>query len=161
MKGIEEDVVNIQFDPFVKSRAFILTMTKHHYVTTDKGKSWSKFTSNVYEFDGKGLASVPKLEFNAADPNLLLMSNYECPDENYSHRCQHVFHYTKDGFKSASRDYQSMHMFVGSQGPRKNLKLQTREPFTVQKMNSTLTSTLSSLVFTNLMTFSSPRKNLI
>ncbi|CAD1808071.1 unnamed protein product [Candida parapsilosis] len=103
VKGIEEDVVNIQFDPFVKSRAFILTMTKHHYVTTDKGKSWSKFTSNVYEFDGKGLASVPKLEFNAADPNLLLMSNYECPDENYSHRCQHVFHYTKDGFKSASK----------------------------------------------------------
>lgn len=103
VKGIEDKVVNIQFDPFVKSRAFILTMTKNHFVTNDAGKSWSKFTSDVYDFDGDGLASIPKLEFNAADPNLLLMSNYQCPDQKYDHRCQHVFHYTTDGFKSASK----------------------------------------------------------
>ncbi|KAI5949738.1 VPS10 [Candida theae] len=103
VKGIEDKVVSIQFDPFVKDRAFILTMTKTHFVTNDQGKSWSKFTSDVYDFDGNGLASVPKLEFNAADPNLLLMSNYQCPDENYNHKCEHVFHYTKDGFKSASK----------------------------------------------------------
>lgn len=72
-------------------------------MTNDKGKSWSKFTSDVYEFDGNGMASEPKLEFNAADPNLLLMSNYQCPDEEYNHKCEHVFHYTTDGFKSASK----------------------------------------------------------
>ncbi|CCG23030.1 Pep1 protein [Candida orthopsilosis Co 90-125] len=103
VKGIEEAVVSIHFDPFVKSRAFILTMTKHHYMTNDKGESWSKFTSDVYEFDGNGMASESKLEFNAADPNLILMSNYQCPDEEYNHKCEHVFHYTRDGFKTASK----------------------------------------------------------
>ncbi|KAI5962248.1 VPS10 [Candida pseudojiufengensis] len=104
VKGIEEKVVQFEFDPFVKERAFIITATNNHYVTRDKGKNWSKFVSNIYEYNEDGLASIPKMEFNAKNPEMLLISNYQCPDSGeYNHKCQHIFHYTTDGFKSKSQ----------------------------------------------------------
>ncbi|CAK9436874.1 uncharacterized protein LODBEIA_P13960 [Lodderomyces beijingensis] len=101
---IKERAAGFQIDPFVKERAFVLTMTKSQYVTNDQGKSWRRFESEVFEFEGNGMASIPQLEFNAADPNMLLLSNYQCPNNaKYNHRCKHRYHYTTDGFKSGSK----------------------------------------------------------
>ncbi|KAI5954475.1 VPS10 [Candida jiufengensis] len=104
INDIKEKVIQFEFDPFVKERAFIITATNNHYVTRDKGKNWSKFVSNIYEYNEDGLASIPKMEFNAADSQMLMISNYQCPESGeYNHKCQHIFHYTTDGFKTKSK----------------------------------------------------------
>ena len=101
----DQHVVSFQIDPFLKDRAFVLTNTKTHFYTENQGKSWKKFDAPIYELKENGMASVPSIEFNAADSNLLIISNYQCPDSGkYSHRCEHKYHYTTDGFRSVSKE---------------------------------------------------------
>ncbi|KAI3402982.2 VPS10 [Candida oxycetoniae] len=101
---IKEHVESIVFDPFWKDRAFLLTMTKTHYFTTNKGKTWSKFDTELFDMSEENtFVTPPQLEFNAADANLLLIYNSRCYKQRDASSCKYKYFYTTDGFKKVSK----------------------------------------------------------
>ncbi|KAL6451017.1 VPS10 Vacuolar protein sorting/targeting protein 10 [Candida maltosa Xu316] len=95
----KEPVLFFEMDPFNNQRAFVLTKSKTQYFTEDQGKSWKSFEIDTFSNE---VASIPKITFNAANPNYLMVSEFECPDGSARlHRlCKHKYFYTTDGFKS-------------------------------------------------------------
>lgn len=97
----KKDVRALKFDAFVKERAFAFTSGSEHFVTNDKGKTWSKF--NSVNSGGKPLVGVSDVRVisNAADPKLILFNFLVCGDwfENPM-ACKSHHYYTTDGLKS-------------------------------------------------------------
>lgn len=95
------EMINIVHDPLVKNRAFAVGRESEHFVTNDKGKTWSKFTT--LDSKGKPLKDVDGLTVvpNAADPNLLLFRARSC-DGWFGdfESCKYHHYYTSDGLKS-------------------------------------------------------------
>lgn len=100
-EGVE--IIYYQFDPFNNDRAFAFTGDKSQFVTNDKGKSWSKFEilDPRNNKDHLVLDSIPRVVFNAKEPNLAIFEFYHCPDKKeFSNVCKHYHYYTADGFKT-------------------------------------------------------------
>lgn len=100
----KKDVRSVKFDPFIKERAFAFTSGGEHFVTNDKGKTWSKFS--VKDSKGNALLGVSMVTVvpNAADPNALIFNFKVCEDwyDNPLSCINHHF-YTVDGLKSGPK----------------------------------------------------------
>lgn len=100
-------VIGIQFDNFNKKRAFAFTTEKTQYVTTDQGKSWSKF--DLVSSDGKDAklttSNIPRVNVNADNQDLVLITVVDCEEGRHGHhtKCVNKHFVTKDGFKSNAK----------------------------------------------------------
>lgn len=96
------NIRRVHLDPFVKERAFAFSYGADHFVTNDKGKTWSKFTA--VDGNGKKLDGVSLMSFvpNVADPNLLLFRFEVCDGDDWfeNRKCENHHYYTTDGLKS-------------------------------------------------------------
>lgn len=86
-----EPVRMMQLDPYYKDRAFVFTFSNKHYVTNDKGETWSSF--NLKE--SPEVDYLPRVEINVENRDLLMIqlgcTLRDCTPKNY---------YSKDGLKS-------------------------------------------------------------
>lgn len=88
----EGKAVLLIMHPFDSKAAYILTAGKKHYMTGDRGESWT-------EFDSKATPSryqAEVLTFHAGDPKRIIFNGMDC-DEIF---CDEAATYTTDGFKS-------------------------------------------------------------
>ncbi|KAJ3206579.1 vacuolar protein sorting/targeting protein PEP1, partial [Dinochytrium kinnereticum] len=94
-----EDVKQVILHPFSKeTRAYAMTSGKTHYWTKDKGKSWTKFSTEYPAAldDGKG-----GLSFNAAEPDWVIFKGQKCKKEKeWFDQCQDEAFYTTNNFDS-------------------------------------------------------------
>lgn len=97
----DEKIIHLEMDPFLRTRAFAFTTDKNQYVTYDKGKNWHKFSIKNSKKEHVKIDSIPKVIFNAKNPNYALFEFYTCAKgQSFSELCEHVYFYTKDGFKN-------------------------------------------------------------
>jgi hypothetical protein len=83
----------VDLDPYYKDRAFAFSEDKTHFVTNDKGKSWSKFEIDTEESE----LSYPSISINEQNRDLVLFEYYHCTTRRH---CETRFYYSKNGFKS-------------------------------------------------------------
>ncbi|KAK4189727.1 hypothetical protein QBC35DRAFT_379527 [Podospora australis] len=81
-----------EFDP---KRAYILTASTHHYRTSDRGKTWEKWDSEVLPDEFRG----DLLQFHATDPDRIIFNGMTCRGMD----CWELAMYTTDGFKSPAK----------------------------------------------------------
>ncbi|KAJ3106319.1 vacuolar protein sorting/targeting protein PEP1 [Phlyctochytrium planicorne] len=95
-----EDIKVVVLHPFDKgSRAFAMTSGTSHYWTKDKGKSWSKFTTEYPpNLDDKG-----GLEFHAEELDWIIFKGSKCKKEKtWLDLCTDEAFYTKNSFSSST-----------------------------------------------------------
>ncbi|PKY15605.1 Oligoxyloglucan reducing end-specific cellobiohydrolase, partial [Rhizophagus irregularis] len=80
---------------FSEDRAYILTIGKTHYKTSDKGKSWQEFTTPI-----PPAKNVKVLSFHAHREDYLLFRGTKCTSWI---ECTDVTYYTTDGFGSSPK----------------------------------------------------------
>ncbi|KAL2911737.1 vacuolar protein sorting/targeting protein PEP1 [Polyrhizophydium stewartii] len=84
--------------PFAKdTTAILLTRGKTHYITTDRGASWSPFSFDVA--DEQSL--IGSLSFHATKPSHILYRGRKCEGSGTSRACRQDTFYTTDSFKSS------------------------------------------------------------
>lgn len=90
---------HIEFDPYVKNRAFAFSSEHTHFVTNDKGKSWKKF--DVTDNKGSPIKGMDysSFSYNVADLNMILMALSVCKG-GFFQSCKTYHVYTKDGLKT-------------------------------------------------------------
>ncbi|KAG9238283.1 hypothetical protein BJ875DRAFT_451561 [Amylocarpus encephaloides] len=75
--------------PYDNKRAYIITRERTHYLTTNRGKTWQKFTveanANIWQ---------SALTFHATDPKRIIFNAIECQGIF----CEEVTYYTTNGF---------------------------------------------------------------
>ncbi|KAG7660701.1 VPS10 [[Candida] subhashii] len=104
VKAIKDEVIYFEMDPYNNKRAFAMALSKSQYMTDDQGKTWKKYNVDLFDYNAEEMASIPKISFNAANSDYMMISNYHCPPgEKLSHRCKHKYFYTKDGFKTVEK----------------------------------------------------------
>ncbi|KAJ3036248.1 vacuolar protein sorting/targeting protein PEP1 [Rhizophlyctis rosea] len=81
------------------NRAVILSDSKEHWYTTDKGETWRKFTTDLKP--SKSAKSV--LAFNAQKPDYILLALEDCTTDGWFETCHDKTVYTTDGFKSTPK----------------------------------------------------------
>ena len=81
--------------PFNKEVAYVLGRKHEHWITNDRGKSWTKFKTEAAPSIFK-----PPLNFHALDSNKVLIHTQECRSP---FDCEDKDYYTTDGFKSLER----------------------------------------------------------
>ncbi|ODV67153.1 hypothetical protein HYPBUDRAFT_153057 [Hyphopichia burtonii NRRL Y-1933] len=97
----DSTVIHISFDPFNMERAVAFTNGEKHFVTNDRGKSFSSFLLKGNKEKNPTINSPPQITYNAKKKELALVEFYSCPDnEIFSDGCDVVHFLTKDGFKS-------------------------------------------------------------
>lgn len=90
------DIKALQFDPYVKDRAFAFTESTKQYFTTDKGKTWKLFEIEDKKLPIK-LHQRPQILHNTDDKDLLLFEVYDCSKSPF--HCKKRTFFTKDGLK--------------------------------------------------------------
>ncbi|PQK10832.1 hypothetical protein BB8028_0002g11510 [Beauveria bassiana] len=91
----EGKAVLLIIHPHEAKTAFILTAHQEHYMTQDRGETWSKFDSKA----PPSRFQPEVLTFNAADPKRIIFNGMDC-DEIF---CDEVAIYTTDGFKTVDK----------------------------------------------------------
>ncbi|KAI5466330.1 vacuolar protein sorting/targeting protein 10 [Mariannaea sp. PMI_226] len=82
--------------PFESKTAFVLTQDTTHYKTTDRGKTWTKFSSGTYPSPYQAQSLV----FHADDPERIIFNGIRC--EGLWCDGEEAM-YTLDGFKSVKQ----------------------------------------------------------
>jgi len=80
---------------FDNERAYILTEGSKHYRTSDRGKTWTSFSSEAELSQFRS----DILQFHAGDPDRIIFNGMACVDIF----CQEVATYTTDGFKTSAK----------------------------------------------------------
>lgn len=87
-----EQIGQIFLDPLKKERAFAFTQGNTHYVTNDRGETWSTFTVPM-------TADIAyDININSVNHDHVIISYFDCSDTDGS--CHASVYVTKDGFKS-------------------------------------------------------------
>lgn len=81
---------------FDSNRAYILTPGLTHFLTSDRGKSWTKFKSGAEISMFRG----DILQFHASDPDRILFNGMVCEGI----LCEEVTMYTTDGFRTPAKE---------------------------------------------------------
>lgn len=79
--------------PYDHKVAYILGEEDRHWVTSDRGKSWTEFNTPV----PPSLFRSPPLRWHAQDSDKVLFHGQKCTSIL---SCQEITYYTKDGFKT-------------------------------------------------------------
>ena len=66
-------MLEISMHPFDKKRAYIITVEKTHYKTSDQGKTWEKF-----EADAQATIFNTALTYHAGDPDRIIFNAMDC-----------------------------------------------------------------------------------
>lgn len=97
-----EKVLDIYPHPFDKKKAYVLTLGREHFVTSDQGKSWQKF-----ETEWPPSLQRNPLSHHATKHNYVLYTGMKCiQDEVWRDKffCEEKTWYTKDGFDSDPKE---------------------------------------------------------
>ncbi|OLL21991.1 Vacuolar protein sorting/targeting protein 10 [Neolecta irregularis DAH-3] len=97
VKGVPEgEAISFYEHPNDNKMAFILGPSHTHYKTTDQGKSWSKWTTEVLP------SLTMPLVFNAEKPEYILFLGETCkPDSSwFGESCRDSVYYTQNSFSS-------------------------------------------------------------
>jgi hypothetical protein len=86
----DSKIVQIQLDPYYRNRGFVFSDSNKHWVTNDKGKTWSSFETNV----ALGVEYYPEILINVKKPDYLIL-NINC-----YRNCVPKNYYSTDGLKS-------------------------------------------------------------
>jgi len=82
-------MLEISMHPFDKKRAYIITVEKTHYKTSDQGKTWEKF-----EADAQATIFNTALTYHAGDPDRIIFNAMDCTGIF----CSELTMYTLDNF---------------------------------------------------------------
>jgi hypothetical protein len=69
----EGKMLELAMHPFDKKRAYIITNTKSHYKTDDRGNTWEEFT-----VDNLATLFREPLNFNGGDPDRIIFNAMDC-----------------------------------------------------------------------------------
>lgn len=84
---------DVQPHPFDNTVAYVLGQDKEHWITNDRGKSWTTFTTKA-----PPLLFRQPLSFHATDSKKVLLHTQSCTG---IFDCEEKDYYTKDGFKTS------------------------------------------------------------
>lgn len=94
LDSFEHPITNLYIDPIKKERAFVFTSGKTHYVSNDKGKTWSSYDIDV------GTSLGYEVNINRVNPDYIIIGFFDC-DENES--CHNEIYVSKDGLRTNPR----------------------------------------------------------
>lgn len=92
------EIIAVKVDPYQKERAIAIAKGYTHFVTNDRGKTWSKFEIKDSKIDDEW--SMMEFVFNVEKPELILIQVNACSGPVFMPRCSLVHYYTMDGLKS-------------------------------------------------------------
>ncbi|KAF5094816.1 hypothetical protein DV451_004893 [Geotrichum candidum] len=101
----EGNFISIISHPHNFERAYILTDSKVHFATNDRGKSWYPI-----EFPVLPVPNGPPFAFHATNPDYVLFAGIECSGEDYlQFKCVPQYFYTTDNFKNKREKFVQAH----------------------------------------------------
>ncbi|KAJ3053123.1 vacuolar protein sorting/targeting protein PEP1 [Rhizophlyctis rosea] len=93
-KGKATHLIHHPFDK--EHRAVILSSGTEHWYTTDKGSTWTSFSTPLKP------SSKGKVAFHAKQPDYMLITVEECDSEGWFAHCHEKTYYTKNGFRTSA-----------------------------------------------------------
>lgn len=94
-------ISDIMVDKVVKERAFAFSSGSTHFVTNDRGQTWSKFELNVSE-DKDAFVQV-HLSHHVENPNMVIFNVEACLRRFIFEKCKTASFYTKDNCKTTPK----------------------------------------------------------
>ena len=94
----EGEAYDVYAHPWDNQRAYIVGASTNHWVTTDQGKSWTKWSSG---YQAARLANGKPLSFHGRDPSKVIWNGEECTG-GFFEFCSTLSYYTEDDFKTTT-----------------------------------------------------------
>lgn len=96
VEGQSGNVWDVYRHPWDNQRAYIIGLQSDHWVTTDRGETWRKFSS---ENSGLAMFRNSALSFHGRDPKRVIWNGEQC----VGLACMEIALYTDDDFKTVNR----------------------------------------------------------